>query len=132
MGSAIAGVTLLVDDYDRAIGHYVGDLGFELLEDTPLSAEKRWVRVAPRGSPTWLLLARAANPGQAARIGDQTGGRVFLFLHTDDLDRDLAAFSARGIRFEEPPRTEAYGRVAVFRDGYGNRWDLIMPHRAER
>jgi catechol 2,3-dioxygenase-like lactoylglutathione lyase family enzyme len=114
-----------------AIGFFVGTLGFELLEDTPLEAGKRWVRVRPRGgsraSSTSLLLARAATAEQQARIGDQTGGRVFLFLETDDCRRDYERWRARGVRFLEVPREEAYGTVVVFQDLYGNRWDLIQP-----
>jgi len=122
-------MALLVADYDDAIAFYVGALGFSLLEDTPLEGGKRWVRVGPPLG-TALLLARADGPQQAARIGDQTGGRVFLFLETDDFARDHALFSARGVRFLEAPRAEAYGTVAVFEDLYGNRWDLIEPKRA--
>jgi len=119
-------VALLVRDYDEAIAWFTAVLGFELVEDTPLTNGKRWVLVAPRGGAgTALLLARAVNDGQAAHIGDQTGGRVFLFLHTDDFHRDYAAMLARGVRFEEPPRIEPYGTVAVFVDLYGNRWDLL-------
>ena len=129
MTRTIAGMALLVADYDDAIAFYVGALGFSLLEDTPLGGGKRWVRVGP-ASGTALLLARAEGPEQAPRIGDQTGGRVFLFLETDDFARDHALFSARGVRFLEAPRTEAYGTVAVFEDLYGNRWDLIEPKRA--
>jgi len=120
-------VALLVRDYDEAIAWFTAVLGFELVEDTPLTNGKRWVLVAPRGGAgTALLLARAVNDGQAARIGDQTGDRVFLFLHTDDFHRDYAAMLARGVRFEEPPRVEPYGTVAVFVDLYGNRWDLLQ------
>ena len=123
----IAAVTVLVRDYDEAIAYYTKTLGFTLTQDTPLADGKRWVLVAPAlGSPN-LLLAKAANPEQAARIGDQTGGRVFLFLETDDFERDFAAFNARGVRFLEAPREEAYGTVAVFEDFCGNRWDLIEP-----
>jgi catechol 2,3-dioxygenase-like lactoylglutathione lyase family enzyme len=122
-------MALLVADYDDAIAFYVGALGFSLLEDTPLGGGKRWVRVGP-ASGTALLLARADGAEQTARIGDQTGGRVFLFLETDDFARDHALFSARGVRFLEAPRTEAYGTVAVFEDLYGNRWDLIEPKHA--
>ncbi|MBB5753213.1 VOC family protein [Prosthecomicrobium pneumaticum] len=121
---ALATVALLVRDYDEAIAFYVGALGFTLIEDVPLGA-KRWVVVAPAGGGARLLLARAEGPAQMARIGDQTGGRVFLFLETDDFDRDHAAFTAAGVRFIETPRREAYGTVAVFEDLYGNRWDLI-------
>ncbi|HEY8571897.1 VOC family protein [Phenylobacterium sp.] len=121
----LALTALLVREYDEAIGFFVGKLGFELLEDTP-QGDKRWVVVRPRGSEAALLLARAVGD-QAARIGDQAGGRVFLFLETDDFARDHAAFEAAGVRFLEPPRREAYGTVAVFEDLYGNRWDLIEP-----
>jgi catechol 2,3-dioxygenase-like lactoylglutathione lyase family enzyme len=123
--SHIGAVTLLVRDYDEAIAFYVGALGFELLEDMALSAHKRWVRVAPQGGGVALLLAKASTPEQVARIGDQTGGRVGFFLHTDDFARDLAAFLAKGVRFLEEPRSESYGKVAVFCDLYGNKWDLI-------
>lgn len=103
-------------------------LGFAVLEDTDLGHGRRWLLVAPPGSPsTPLLLAKAAGPAQAARVGDQAGGRVFLFLHTDDFARDHAAMRARGVRFREAPRHEAYGTVAVFEDLYGNLWDLIEP-----
>jgi catechol 2,3-dioxygenase-like lactoylglutathione lyase family enzyme len=117
---------LLVDDYDRAISFYVGKLGFELREDTPLTAEKRWVVVAPRGAASGILLARAADDRQRQAIGDQSGGRVFLFLETDDFARDHLAYTSQGVRFLEAPRREPYGRVAVFEDVYGNRWDLIQ------
>jgi catechol 2,3-dioxygenase-like lactoylglutathione lyase family enzyme len=125
--SVIGAVTLLVRDYDEAIAFYVGALGFELLEDTALSADKRWVCVAPKGAETCLLLAKASTPEQVARIGDQTGGRVGFFLHTDDFAHDHAAFVAKGVRFLEEPRNESYGKVAVFSDLYGNTWDLIGP-----
>lgn len=119
----------LVGEYDRAISFFVDQLGFDLLEDTPLSATKRWVVVAPPGSAAVLLLARAADDAQRTAIGHQAGGRVFLFLTTDDFARDHAAFTARGVRFVEAPRSEPYGTVAVFEDLYGNRWDLIQPAR---
>jgi catechol 2,3-dioxygenase-like lactoylglutathione lyase family enzyme len=121
----IAQLALLVADYDAAIAWYRDRLGFTVVEDTAL-ADKRWV-VLSAGGGARLLLARAATAEQAQRIGDQAGGRVFLFLETDDLARDHAAMSARGVVFEESPRDEPYGRVAVFRDLYGNRWDLIEP-----
>ena len=128
MKQSIAHITLVVRDYDEAIAFYTGALGFALLEDTALGGGKRWVRVAPRGaSETALLLAQADGDAQRARIGDQTGGRVGFFLHTDDFDRDHAAMAARGVRFLEAPRREAYGTVAVFEDLYGNRWDLLEP-----
>lgn len=126
----IATVALVVRDYDEALAWYTGVLGFACVEDSDLGGGKRWVVVAPPGDGgARLLLARAAAPEQAARIGDQTGGRVFLFLETDDFARDFAALSARGVAFSEAPRRERYGTVAVFRDLYGNRWDLIEPRR---
>ena len=135
MSQHLGALTLLVADYDQAIRFFTEGLGFELLEDTPLDEPgkpgKRWVRVAPTGTGTALLLARADGPEQAAHIGDQTGGRVLLFLETDDFARDHALFSARGVRFLEAPRIETYGTVAVFEDLYGNRWDLIEPKRAD-
>lgn len=121
-------IALLVRDYDEALGFYTGKLGFSLVEDVDLGSGKRWVVVAPPGATeTRLLLARASTPQQTDRIGDQTGGRVFLFLHTDDFDRDYARMRENGVRFREPPRREAYGTVAVFEDLYGNAWDLIQP-----
>ena len=130
----LAQVALLVRDYDEAIAFYCGKLGFTLVEDTPLTSTKRWVVVRPTPTPgtapdhaAALLLARAARPEQERAIGDQAGGRVFLFLHTDDVARDHAAFTAAGVRFLEEPRHESYGTVAVFADLYGNRWDLIEP-----
>lgn len=120
-------ITLLVDDYDQAIAFYVGKLGFSLSEDRQLTPDKRWVVVTPQDGGTGLLLAKAANGRQIAVVGNQSGGRVFLFLETDDFSRDHAALSERGIRFLEAPREEPYGKVAVFEDLYGNRWDLIEP-----
>lgn len=121
-------VALLVRDYDEAKAYYCGVLGFDLIEDTPLSNGKRWVLVAPPGSTeTRLLLARAVTPEQSSRVGGQTGGRVFLFLHTDDFWRDFAALRKKGVVFCEEPRRESYGTVAVFSDLYGNRWDLLQP-----
>jgi catechol 2,3-dioxygenase-like lactoylglutathione lyase family enzyme len=121
-------VTFLVGSYDEAIRYFTGKLGFALLEDTQLSDGKRWVRVAPRGSgaPS-LLLAQASTPEQKARVGDQAGGRVFLFLMTDDFWRDYGAMTASGVVFREEPREESYGTVAVFEDLYGSKWDLIEP-----
>jgi len=121
----IGAVTLVVRDYDEAKAWYTEVLGFDLVEDTPLGDGKRWLLVAPPGGPN-LLLARAATPEQESRIGDQTGGRVFLFLHTDDFRRDHAAMTARGVVFRETPREETYGTVAVFEDLYGNLWDLLQ------
>ncbi len=125
MKRSIAAVTVVVPDYDDAIAHYCSDLGFTLIEDTRLSPDKRWVLVSPDGHGVNLLLARAADEGQRAAIGRQSGGRVFLFLETDDFARDHDAFRARGVDFIEAPRNESYGMVAVFRDKFGNLWDLI-------
>ena len=122
----IGTITLVVRDYDEAIAFYTTAMGFDLIEDTASGEGKRWVLVAPPGNPgTGLLLARAASPEQEARIGDQTGGRVFLLLYTDDFERDYEALQSRGVGFEEAPRREPYGVVAVFKDLYGNRWDLL-------
>lgn len=127
MAQSIAAVALVVADYDEAIAFLTGRLGFALVEDTPVSPGKRWVTVRPPGGGTALLLAKAATPEQAVRVGDQAGGRVFLFLQTDDFRRDYAAFRQRGVVFAEEPREEPYGTVAVFFDLYGNRWDLVQP-----
>ena len=130
MAQHLSAVTLVVPDYDAAIAFYVGRLGFRLVEDTPLSASKRWVLVSPPGSKeTRLLLAKADSDRQRRAIGDQTGGRVFLFLATDDFDRDHAAYLRAGVEFLEEPRAEPYGKVAVFRDPFGNTWDLIQPNQ---
>jgi catechol 2,3-dioxygenase-like lactoylglutathione lyase family enzyme len=120
---------LLVREYDEALNFYVGILGFKLVEDTFIAAQdKRWVVIAPTGaSESGLLLARAVNPEQAAQIGNQTGGRVFLFLHTDDFWRDYTAYKAKGVVFVRDPKQERYGMVAVFKDLYGNLWDLLQP-----
>jgi len=126
MTQTLGHVTLVIRDYDEAIAFFTGPLGFELLEDTPLGGGKRWVVVRPRGSRgASVLLARSSGSEQEARIGNQTGGRVFLFLYTDDCRRDYRAMKSRGIKFSEEPRDEAYGTVAVFEDLYGNRWDLL-------
>lgn len=124
----LASIALLIDDYDAAIAYYTGELGFTLLEDTELGGGKRWVRVAPGPqAQTSLLLARATDDEQRARIGDQCGGRVFLFLHTPSFDEEFARLTASGVTFETSPRQEPYGKVAVFRDRYGHRWDLVEP-----
>jgi catechol 2,3-dioxygenase-like lactoylglutathione lyase family enzyme len=128
---SIAAVTLVVADYDEAIAFFTQRLGFALVEDTPVAPGKRWVTVCPPGGGTALVLAKAAAPEQAARVGDQTGGRVFLFLRTDDFWRDYAAFRDRGVRFAGEPREEPYGTVAVFLDLCGNRWDLLQPRKAD-
>jgi len=126
MKQKIGAMALLVRDYDEAIAFYTQKLGFQLLEDTDLGAGKRWVRVAPPGADeACLLLARADSHQQAAAIGNQTGGRVFLFLYTDDFWRDYSVMKASGIRFLEEPRSESYGTVVVFEDLYGNKWDFI-------
>jgi predicted enzyme related to lactoylglutathione lyase len=124
----LAMVTLVVDDYDRALAHYTDDLGFTLMEDTDLGGGKRWVVVSPGGAGgAVLLLARAADSDQAATIGRQTGGRVGFFLHTADIDVTHARLAGAGIEFIGAVRTEPYGRVVVFRDAYGSLWDLIEP-----
>lgn len=127
MTQNLAHVAIVVRDYDEAISWYTQKLGFALVEDSPRENGKRFVRVAPAASERGasLLLARAATPEQESRVGNQTGGRVFLFLHTDDFDRDHAGMQARGVHFIEAPRSEEYGKVCVFEDLYGNRWDLI-------
>ncbi|HSF65465.1 MAG TPA: VOC family protein [Paracoccaceae bacterium] len=127
MRRAVATVAVVVPDYDAAIAFYVGVLGFDLLEDVD-QGHKRWVRVAPPGGRgAALLLARAEGSAQRAAVGNQAGGRVLLFLETDDFARDHAAMLAAGVVFEEPPRHEVYGSVAVWRDPFGNRWDLLGP-----
>lgn len=128
MTQFISGLTLVVPDYDEAIGFYVGKLGFTLCEDTKLSETKRWVTVMPPGSGeqgTRLLLAKAANTEQTKAIGNQTGGRVFLFLKTDQFDADYEAMLKFGVEFLEIPRDEPYGKVVVFQDPFGNKWDLL-------
>jgi len=122
-------VSLVVRDYDEALEFFIGKLGFDLVEDSPVpEQQKRWVVVSPPGaSESRLLLARASTPGQESRIGAQTGGRVFLFLYTDDFRRDYERYRRGGIEFVRPPRQEPYGTVAVFRDLYGNLWDLVQP-----
>ena len=128
MKQRIALVAIVVGDYDEAIAWYTQKLGFVLVEDTPMTPGKRWVVVKPAGDAgTALLLAKAANEQQKEAIGRQTGGRVFLFLHTDDFQRDHTICRKRGVAFVEGPREEPYGSVAVFTDLYGNRWDLIEP-----
>lgn len=126
MKQYIAQFALVVNDYDEAIAFYTQTLGFVLLEDTVLSETKRWVRVAPQGwGDCCILLAKAANEEQRSRVGNQAGGRVFLFLHTDDFWRDYHALTAKNVRFVREPKEEPYGTVGVFEDLYGNLWDLI-------
>jgi catechol 2,3-dioxygenase-like lactoylglutathione lyase family enzyme len=131
MSQTIGYTTLVVRDYDEAIAFFTRSLGFDLIEDTPSKdrqgRDKRWVLVAPRGSSgTVLLLAKASTPEEVSRIGNQTGGRVFLFLHTDDFWRDYNAIREKGVKFTREPKEEEYGRVAVFEDLYGNKWDLLQ------
>jgi catechol 2,3-dioxygenase-like lactoylglutathione lyase family enzyme len=127
---SIGYVALVVRDYDEAIAYFTNALGFEMVEDTLLGGGKRWVLLAPPGSvETRLLIAQASTPEQTARVGDQTGGRVSFFLHTDDFQRDYREMNARGVKFCESPRDESYGTVAVFEDLYGNRWDLLQLRR---
>ncbi len=129
MYQRIAHIALVVKDYDEAIDFYTNTLGFKLLEDTYLDDEKRWVIVAPPGAKECtLLLAKAANEEQARSIGNQTGGRVFLFLFTDDFERDYEKLKAKKVQFVRPPQEFPYGKVAVFEDLYGNLWDLLEPN----
>jgi catechol 2,3-dioxygenase-like lactoylglutathione lyase family enzyme len=128
MAQTLAAVMLLVRDYDEAIDFFTEALGFRVAEDTPLAGGKRWVVLAPPDSRSAsLLLARAATPEQLKSVGNQAGGRVFLFLHTDDFWRDYRLMQAANVKFLEAPRQEAYGTVAVFEDLYGNKWDLLQP-----
>jgi catechol 2,3-dioxygenase-like lactoylglutathione lyase family enzyme len=131
VSQSIGQVALIVREYDEALEFYVGVLGFHLIEDTPIPAQgKRWVVVAPPGGNSCrLLLARAVGGEQLARVGNQTGGRVFLFLYTDDFWRDYRAYKAKGVRFVREPADESYGTVAVFNDLYGNLWDLIASNK---
>ncbi len=128
MKQSLAQFALVVADYDEAIAYYTGKLHFDLVEDTQLSETKRWVVIRPRGSTgAAILLAKAANEEQLNRVGNQTGGRVFLFLHTDDFWRDYKNMTANQVHFVRPPVEEPYGTVAVFQDLYGNLWDMIQP-----
>src|SRR5579859_7180446 len=127
MKQTLGHVALVVRDYDEALAFFTHTLHFRIVEDTRLSEEKRWLLIAPPGSQgASLLLARASTPEQASRIGNQTGGRVFLFLHTDDFWRDYNKMIGRKVKFVRPPREEPYGTVAVFEDLYGNLWDLLQ------
>jgi uncharacterized glyoxalase superfamily protein PhnB len=118
-------IAIIVDDYDNAISHFVNDLGFSLIEDSVLSPEKRWVVVAPSEDGAKILLAKASNEAQRAVIGNSTGGRVGFFLYTTDFNQTFQKFKSNGIEFIEEPRQEPYGQVVVFRDKFGNKWDLI-------
>jgi len=122
-------ITIVVDDYDKAISHYVGDLGFQLLEDTVLTEEKRWVVVSPGEGGAQLLLACASTPAQELAIGNATGGRVGFFLSTSDFQATFEKYKRNGVTFTEDPRSETYGQVVVFKDLYGNKWDLIGPRK---
>lgn len=127
MTHRLAHIAILVHDYDEAIHFYTKKLNFIILEDTVLSENKRWVIVAPNGSACSLLLARASTEEQKSRIGNQTGGRVFLFLYTDDIESDYKNLTANNVKITRQPTTEAWGTVLVFEDLYGNLWDLIQP-----
>jgi catechol 2,3-dioxygenase-like lactoylglutathione lyase family enzyme len=128
MTQTLAQLTFVVCEYDEAIAFFTQKLGFHLIEDSALAGGKRWVVVGPDGPGTLrLLLARASTPQEIRAVGNQTGGRVFLFLHTDNFSRDYRAMQSRGVKFLEAPREEPYGTVAVFEDLYGNKWDLLMP-----
>jgi len=131
MSQQLAHISIVVRDYDEAIQYYTNVLGFTLIEDTVLSDVKRWVIVEPNGSNggCQLLLAKAATPEQEKHIGNQTGGRVFLFLFTDNFERDYTLYISKGVEFTIAPHAEEYGMVAVFKDIYGNLWDLIQPHK---
>jgi catechol 2,3-dioxygenase-like lactoylglutathione lyase family enzyme len=134
MSQTIGYITLVVRDYDEAVAFFTQSLGFDLIQDAPSKdrhgRHKRWVMVAPRGSRgTAILLAKASTDEEAARIGNQTGGRVFLFLHTDDFWRDYNAITEKGVKFIREPKEEEYGTVAVFEDLYGNKWDLLQLKR---
>ena len=118
-------IAIVVDDYDSAITHYINDLGFTLIEDTALSPEKRWVVIAPSNEGAKILLAKASNEAQSAAIGNSTGGRVGFFLYTTNFLQTYESYKSKGIEFMEEPRKEAYGHVVVFKDKYGNKWDLI-------
>ncbi len=137
MPQTLGYVALLVRDYDEALAYYTQKLGFRVVEDSPSKDRngepKRWILISPQGSTgTNLLLAKASSPGEISRIGNQTGGRVFLFLHTDDFWRDYHSLIARDVKFVREPREESYGTVAVFEDLYGNMWDLLQLKRSTR
>jgi len=125
MSTTLGMIAIVIDDYDRAISHYVNDLGFSLIEDTGLSPEKRWVVIAPSPTGAKILLAKASNDDQRAAIGNSTGGRVGFFLYTDNFAETYERYLTQGIEFTEKPRNESFGQVVVFKDRYGNKWDLI-------
>lgn len=132
MKQQLAHIALVVNDYDEAIQFYTKKLGFDLIEDTQLSETKRWVLVRPKGSQCSLLLAKASGEKQQSRVGNQTGGRVFLFLQTDNFERDYSNLLAQQIEIVRAPSNESYGTVCVFKDLYGNLWDLIEPISAPK
>jgi uncharacterized glyoxalase superfamily protein PhnB len=125
MSTTLGMIAIVVDDYDSAISHFVDDLGFTLIEDTQLTPEKRWVVIAPSPQGAQILLAKAANTEQVAAIGNSTGGRVAFFLYTDNFNQTYEKYLVKGIEFTETPRQESFGQVVVFKDKYGNKWDLI-------
>ena len=125
MATTLGMIAIVIDEYDEAIDHYVNDLGFKLIEDTELSPEKRWVVIAPSSEGAQILLAKASNEQQQAAIGNSTGGRVGFFLYTDNFAETYVRYQSKGIEFTETPRNESFGQVVVFRDKYGNKWDLI-------
>ena len=125
MATTLGMIDIVIPDYDEAIAHYVDDLGFTLIEDTELSPEKRWVVIAPNKEGARILLAKASNPQQVAAIGNSTGGRVGFFLYTDNFSETYEKYRERAIEFTETPRNESFGQVVVFKDKYGNKWDLI-------
>ena len=125
MAATLGMITIVIDEYDAAIDHYINDLGFTLLEDTELSPEKRWVVIAPSSTGAQILLAKASNEQQQAAIGNSTGGRVGFFLYTDNFTETYESYLAQGIELTEEPRNENFGQVVVFKDKYGNKWDLI-------
>lgn len=125
MSTTLGMIAIVVDDYDSAIAHYVDDLGFSLIEDSQLTPDKRWVVVAPSPQGAQILLAKASNPEQKAAIGNSTGGRVGFFLYTNNFAQTYEKYMATGVEFTETPRQESFGEVVVFKDKYGNKWDLI-------
>lgn len=125
MATTLGMIAIVVDDYDSAINHYINDLGFTLIEDKEMSAEKRWVVIAPSSDGARILIAKASNAQQSAAIGNSTGGRVGFFLYTDNFAETYQGYLERGIEFTETPRNESFGQVVVFKDHYGNKWDLI-------
>jgi uncharacterized glyoxalase superfamily protein PhnB len=125
MSTTLGMIAIVVDDYDSAIAHYVKDLGFTLIEDSQLTPEKRWVVIAPSTHGAQILLAKASNAEQEAVIGNSTGGRVAFFLYTDNFNQTYEKYLAKGVEFTETPRQESFGQVVVFKDKYGNKWDLI-------